>query len=146
MDGVDGENDPPGDLEEVGLHDTGRVDGNGRDSFPCERSLPAARPLGKETWQPWADVYRVPGGWLVKLGLAGVRPEDVRLDVTKEQALLAAPTRSEALRLLNGYLTHELQVLELRQKIASQAQNEMSKEQREYALRQQLRAIQAELR
>ena len=36
-------------------------------------------------------------------------------------------------------------MLELRQKITSQAQNEMSKEQREYMLRQQLRAIQEEL-
>ena len=36
-------------------------------------------------------------------------------------------------------------MLELRQKIASQAQTEMSKEQREYMLRQQLRAIQDEL-
>jgi ATP-dependent Lon protease len=67
------------------------------------------------------------------------------LDVTKEQALLEAPTRAEALRLLHGYLSHEVQVLELRQRIASQAQTEMSKEQREYMLRQQLRAIQEEL-
>ena len=44
-----------------------------------------------------------------------------------------------------SYLTQELQVLELRQKITSQAQNEMGKEQREYLLRQQLRAIQGEL-
>ena len=36
-------------------------------------------------------------------------------------------------------------MLELRQKIASQAQTEMGKEQREYLLRQQLRAIQDEL-
>ncbi len=67
------------------------------------------------------------------------------LDVAKEQALLEVPTRIEALRLIHGYLTQELQVLELRQKIASQAQNEMGKEQREYLLRQQLRAIQGEL-
>jgi ATP-dependent Lon protease len=67
------------------------------------------------------------------------------LDVAKEQALIEAPTRAEALRRLHGYLTDELHVLELRQKIASQAQTEMSKEQREYTLRQQLRAIQEEL-
>jgi ATP-dependent Lon protease len=67
------------------------------------------------------------------------------LDVPREQALLEAPTRLEALRLLHGYLANELKVLELRQKIASQAQTEMSNEQREYMLRQQLRAIQDEL-
>src|SRR5262249_37864858 len=52
------------------------------------------------------------------------------LDMQKEQALLEAPTRAEALRLLHGYLSHEVQVLELRHKIASQAQTEMGKEQR----------------
>jgi ATP-dependent Lon protease len=67
------------------------------------------------------------------------------LDAVKEQALLEAPTRSEAMRLLHGYLSHEVQVLELRHKIASQAQTEMSKEQRDYFLRQQMRAIQEEL-
>jgi ATP-dependent Lon protease len=67
------------------------------------------------------------------------------LDVAREQALLEANTRAEALRLLNDYLAHEVQVLELRQKITSRAQTEMSKEQREYMLRQQLRAIQEEL-
>jgi ATP-dependent Lon protease len=67
------------------------------------------------------------------------------LDVQKEQALLAASSRQEALQLLHGYLTHEVQVLGLRQKIASQAQTEINREQRDYVLRQQLRAIQDEL-
>ncbi len=67
------------------------------------------------------------------------------LEVEKEQSLLEASTIAEALRLLHGHLSHEVQVLELRQKIATQAQTEMSKEQREYLLRQQLRAIQQEL-
>jgi ATP-dependent Lon protease len=67
------------------------------------------------------------------------------LDAAREQKLLEAETRVDALRLIHSYLAHELQVLELRQKIASTARDEMSKEQREYLLRQQLRAIQQEL-
>jgi ATP-dependent Lon protease len=67
------------------------------------------------------------------------------IEVQKEQALLEAQSRVDALRLAHGYLTHEIEVLELRSKIASQAQTEMSREQREYMLRQQLRAIQQEL-
>ena len=67
------------------------------------------------------------------------------LDLDKEQSLLEAETRLDALRLLYTHLTHELQVLELRHQISSQAQSEMSREQREYLLRQQLRAIQQEL-
>ena len=67
------------------------------------------------------------------------------LDLEKEQALLEASTRLEALRKMHDYLTHESQVLELRQKITNQAASEMSREQREYLLRRQLKAIQEEL-
>jgi len=67
------------------------------------------------------------------------------LDLQKEQQLLEAATVVDALRLLHQHLSHEVQVLELRQKITSEAQSEMSKQQREYMLRQQLRAIQQEL-
>ena len=67
------------------------------------------------------------------------------LEVSKEQALLEAQSRADALRLTHAFLAHEIQVLELRSKIASSAQTEMTKEQREYLLRQQLRAIQQEL-
>jgi ATP-dependent Lon protease len=63
----------------------------------------------------------------------------------KEQALLEAESCLAALRLMHANLTYELQVLEIRQKIATQAQSEISKEQREYHLRQQLRAIREEL-
>jgi ATP-dependent Lon protease len=79
------------------------------------------------------------------LRLAYLLGSMLSLDVAKEQALLEAPTRLEALRLIHQYLSHELQVLELRHKIASQAETEMSKEQREYMLRRQMRAIQDEL-
>jgi ATP-dependent Lon protease len=67
------------------------------------------------------------------------------LETEKGQALLEAQTRVEALRLMHTYLSHEVNVLELRNKIASSAQSEMSREQREYLLRQQMRAIQEEL-
>ena len=49
------------------------------------------------------------------------------------------------MRLLHTDLLHEVQVLELRHQITSQAQSTMSRQQREYFLRQQLRAIQQEL-
>src|SRR5258708_36460918 len=52
------------------------------------------------------------------------------LSLDKEQALLESPTCLEALRLMHGNLAYELQVLEIRQKIASQAESEISKEQR----------------
>jgi ATP-dependent Lon protease len=67
------------------------------------------------------------------------------LEVAKEQAILEAGSRHVALQLILEYLTHEAQVLELRQQIASKAQGEMTREQRQYFLRQQMRAIQDEL-
>lgn len=41
--------------------------------------FPAARPEPEACWQPAADVYRGGGLWMVKLDLAGVRPQDVSL-------------------------------------------------------------------
>jgi ATP-dependent Lon protease len=67
------------------------------------------------------------------------------LDVTREQALLEAPTRLEALRLVHGWLSHEIEIVNLRNKISEEARGEMSREQREYILRQQKRAIEQEL-
>jgi ATP-dependent Lon protease len=67
------------------------------------------------------------------------------LEAEKCQSLLEAPSRAEALRMLHRYLMHEVQVLELRNKINTEARSEMTKEQRDYLLRQQMRAIQQEL-
>jgi ATP-dependent Lon protease len=79
------------------------------------------------------------------LRLAYVLASMFSLDIEKEQSLLEADTRLEALRRIHSYLTHEIQVLELRNKINTEARSEMGKEQREYLLRQQMRAIQQEL-
>ena len=51
------------------------------DKIPLRRFLflPAISTPRKEAWQPRADVYRMAGGWLVKLELAGVCLEDIEL-------------------------------------------------------------------
>ncbi len=67
------------------------------------------------------------------------------LEAAREQSLLEAPMRVEALRLVHGWLSHEVEVLELRNKITEEARGEMSREQREYILRQQKKAIEQEL-
>ena len=43
--------------------------------------LPAAEAFRNAAWGPSTDIYRTPEGWLVKLDLAGVRPEDVNVGV-----------------------------------------------------------------
>jgi ATP-dependent Lon protease len=69
----------------------------------------------------------------------------VGVESEKAIGILDAPTRLEAMHLLHDELIREKQVAEVRQKINKQASSEMSKEQREYLLRQQLRAINEEL-
>ena len=100
-----------------------------------------------ELAQPQASPQLRPAAWPTEdpLQLVYLLASMLSLDLVKEQSLLEAQTGADALRLLHGYLSYEVQVLELRQKIAGQAQSEMSREQREYLLRQQLRAIQQEL-
>ena len=67
------------------------------------------------------------------------------LNVIQEQELLETDVREAGLRLVLKHLEREEQILQLRNKISSQAQEQMSKQQREYFLREQLRAIQSEL-
>ena len=67
------------------------------------------------------------------------------LGVDQEQLMLEADTTDELLRLAHGRLAREIEILQLRSKIATEAQGEMDKAQRDYILRQQLKAIQREL-
>ena len=67
------------------------------------------------------------------------------LDIEKEMALLTASTQREVYELMFKYLNYEVQVLELRNRISSQAQSELTRAQREFLLHQQMRAIREEL-
>jgi HSP20 family protein len=53
-----------------------------RDLIHLMRALfwPAGE-LRETLWRPAADIYRTRQGWLVKLDLAGVRPEDMGVEV-----------------------------------------------------------------
>ncbi len=68
-----------------------------------------------------------------------------RMDMTDAQAILEADSVGAKLQQLNAVLSRELEVLELGKKIQDQAQSEMEKTQREYYLREQLKAIKREL-
>ncbi len=69
----------------------------------------------------------------------------LNMGVEQLQALLEESQLAEVLRKVYAALSHELQILKLRHQIASQAQAEIGKSQREYFLRQQLKEIQQEL-
>ena len=69
----------------------------------------------------------------------------MRLETADRQALLEERDTAKRMRRLTLLLTKELEVVELGHKIQSDIQREMEKNQREFYLRQQLRAIQEEL-
>ena len=69
----------------------------------------------------------------------------MRLKTEEKQELLEEVEISKRLRRLTALMNRELEVLELGSKIQDQVQSEMDKSQREYVLRQQLKAIQDEL-
>src|ERR671935_2043521 len=69
----------------------------------------------------------------------------LRLKTEEKQALLEERNVAERLREVLRILGRELEVVELGTKIQTQVQSELEKGQREYFLRQQLKAIQDEL-
>jgi ATP-dependent Lon protease len=69
----------------------------------------------------------------------------IRIELADAQQLLELDSTEAKLRRLMAILTKELEVLELGRKIQTEAQSEMEKVQREYFLREQLKAIQREL-
>ena len=69
----------------------------------------------------------------------------LRLPVDEKQKLLELVDVEQRLRQTATILTRELEVFELGSKIQSQVESEVGKSQREYFLRQQLKAIQDEL-
>ncbi len=68
---------------------------------------------------------------------------DLKLQQTQEVLEIAHP--GLRLKRVNELLMREIQLLEVQQKITMEARGEMDKSQREYYLRQQLKAIQQEL-
>ncbi|GAC1385263.1 MAG: endopeptidase La [Herpetosiphon sp.] len=68
-----------------------------------------------------------------------------RLEMPERQALLEETNVRRRMERLNSILTRELEVLRVGQQIQGQVNEEVGKGQREYILRQQMRAIQKEL-
>jgi ATP-dependent Lon protease len=69
----------------------------------------------------------------------------LRIPAEEKQALLEETDVSKRLRRLSEFLARELEVVAIGSKIQSQVQSELDKGQREFFLRQQLKAIQEEL-
>jgi len=77
--------------------------------------------------------------------LADLAVSNLDLKVDAAQEILDTVDPVERLRKVHELITKELEVLTMQQQISSQAKGEMDRTQREFFLRQQLKAIQTEL-
>ncbi|TAK14946.1 MAG: endopeptidase La [Anaerolineae bacterium] len=68
-----------------------------------------------------------------------------RMELAEAQQLLELDQVKEKLQMLNSLLAREVEVLEVGQKIQNEARSEIEKMQRDYFLREQMKAIQREL-
>jgi len=77
--------------------------------------------------------------------LADLVASNLKLKIEEAQKILETFNPLQRLKKVNEFLSKEVQVSTMQAKIQSQAREEMSKTQREYFLREQLKAIKAEL-
>ncbi len=79
------------------------------------------------------------------LHLVYLLASNLRMDPEERQALLELDSVRDKLLRLNAFMSRELDLLELGKKIQSEVQEEVARSQREFYLREQLKAIQREL-
>lgn len=77
--------------------------------------------------------------------LADFIASNIQIDLEERQKILETLDVKERLDLINSHIFKEVELLRLSSKIQSEAKGEMEKAQREFFLRQQLKAIQKEL-
>jgi len=77
--------------------------------------------------------------------LADVIASNLTISLEEKQSLLATVDREERLKEIARHLAHEIEILEVSAKIQTEVQSNINKGQREYYLRQQLKAIREEL-
>jgi ATP-dependent Lon protease len=103
-----------------------------------EKVCRLAPSLSEESYVMAMNVERP--GWL-----ADFVASTLNLDDDEAEDMLLTLDPRERLEKMSIYLAKELDVLELQTKIHTQVQNELDKSQREYFLREQIKAIQREL-
>ena len=65
------------------------------------------RPSGR-LWNPSADVYRTAEGWIVKLDLAGIRAEDLEIELRDTLLTIRGCRRDTHYR--EGFVYHQMEI------------------------------------
>jgi ATP-dependent Lon protease len=103
-----------------------------------DQYLRYSKKLSSDTYQAVEDIEE-PGR------LADTIASHLPLKLTDKQAILELPTVRERLEKLLQLLLNEKEILQLERKIHSQVKKQMEQAQKEYYLREQMKAIQKEL-
>lgn len=67
------------------------------------RAMPSAR-----LWSPPADVYKAPGGWVVKIELAGVSADELEIEIEGHD-LIVRGCRRDTVR-SEGYVCQQIEI------------------------------------
>lgn len=124
------------------------------------RTLPITNVLELDAWRNTIEIQLkkimelspgiVDESQILELGrdpdkLGFIAASRIEADIEDRQRILEEDDLNRRLRLLSGIMAREIGVLKLRNKIQGQVRTEIEKDQKEYILKEQLKAIQKEL-
>ena len=72
--------------------------------LPVDRQV---RPSGR-LWNPAADVYRTPSGWIVKIDLAGVAIDELEIRILDSTLLVRGCRRDTFYK--EGFMYHQMEI------------------------------------
>ncbi len=126
-----------------------RLEEAGLDDDEAEALSMTLRDIAKQVIQLMPELPREAGSLIDSIqapgALADLVAANLDAPVEEKAALLETVEVKERIRRVLKLLTRQLEILKMRERINSQIKEEMGKNQREYVLRQQLKAIKEEL-
>jgi len=126
-----------------------RLDENSSNEVEAEALAMSLRDIAKQVIQLMPELPREAGSLIDSIQAPGALADLVAANLDaqiEEKAKIIETTEvNERIRMVLRLLTRQLEVLRMRERINSQIKEDMGKNQREYVLRQQLKAIKEEL-
>ncbi len=126
-----------------------RIDEAGLEDDEAEALSMSLRDIAKQVIQLMPELPREAGSLIDSIqapgALADLVAANLDAPVEEKAQLLETIDVKERIRKVLRLLTRQLEILKMRERINSQIKEEMGKNQREYVLRQQLKAIKEEL-
>ncbi|MBX3263343.1 MAG: endopeptidase La [Labilithrix sp.] len=126
-----------------------RLEESGVDDDEAEALSMSLRDIAKQVIQLMPELPREAGSLIDSIqapgALADLVAANLDAPVEEKAQLLETVDAKDRIRKVLRLLTRQLEILKMRERINSQIKEEMGKNQREYVLRQQLKAIKEEL-